>query len=158
MVQLSFESMGVQSLESQFAFSSGSDLWIAPLANNSSHSGMIDWYINGQITKALGYQPASLSPILGDILRSHEIEVTSIPLKAPAPILIAVQGKLPARWLLLTDFTQPAKEWTRAITETAQGLNVRSIRLFVSPDFEFSDFDKSWGQVGRTMSLQIVRN
>lgn len=133
-------------------------MWIVPASHNATLSGTIDWYVNGLITKALAFQPQIKAPTLNQIIRDNDLELEQPVARENAPVLIAGQGKLPTDWILVVNCELLAKDWTRTISESAMGLNVKRLRLFADPNFQFEEFDKSWSQVGRTYELQIVRN
>ena len=150
--------MSLKTIDPNLALTPDCDMWVVPASHNAPHSGTIDWYVNGLISKALAYQPKLKEPALNQILRDNELELLSPKMRDNAPILISSQGRLPTQWLLVVDTQQLAKDWTRIVSESAMGLHVKRLRFFAAPDFQFEEFDKSWGQVGRSFDLQIVRN
>jgi hypothetical protein len=150
--------MALITVDSSQAFASGCDIWVTPMANNSAHSGRIDWYINGQMTKALSHVPVAMEPALNNIIRENDLKLPPSPLQPDSEILIATQNHLPTRWIVMVDYSKSTTKWVKSLTESALGLKVKSIRLFSGPDFDFPHFEKSWNQSGGTFDLQIVRS
>lgn len=150
--------MALTTLDPASAFTEGCDLWVAPMANNSPHSGLIDWYINGQMTKALSHTPPTLEPALNNIIRENDLDLVQPAAPENSATLIATQNRLPTQWILMVDFSLPVTKWVRVLSDAVHGLQTKSIRLFAGPDFEFGHFEKSWNQTGRSYKMQIVRN
>lgn len=150
--------MALTTIEPAQAFAPGCDLWIAPQAHNSALSGTLDWYLNGQLSKALSHVTREIEPMLNEIVKDNDLPKMSFSWAAHAPILVVAQNLLQTKAVLLVDFSKPAKEWTREVFLRAQGLGAKSIRVFAGSDFSFEEFHKSWNQIGNSIDLQMIRS
>jgi len=142
--------MGVIPLAPTQAWTSGADLWVVGLPENSAWARKIDWELNFQILRASKHQKPELSPELNQVLQKTGLEALSID-RTGAPLLVAADLNLPCRWVLsLSRIEAPS------LLSTWQDLGKPKLRIFLPQTQSVETFTKEWDELAGEGDFQVV--
>lgn len=133
-----------QLLSAASAFNPGSDLWILPELTNSSWALRLDWYLNFQILKSTRREGVSRSePLLG-LLKEIDWSPEEYSAAANAPLMISVENRLPARWVVLLPQSTHASHWIPRTVEIWNSLKRPTLKVFLPPGLQAGNFSEEW--------------
>lgn len=145
-----------QLLSAASALNPGSDLWIVPDPSNSRWVVKLDWYLNFQIMQSGRHHAAALSRDVQQLLT--EIDWSSPAVKVPnkAPLMISVDNRLPARWLVVVPSPEPLSDWIGRLLEVWGGLRKPSLRIFLPTGLQAGPFTEAWKRHSNLDDLSLV--
>lgn len=118
-------------------FSASSDLWVLPSPRDSRWVNRLDWYLNGQISKAMARVPARPSAELVKVALDAGIAVEPSHMMGPeAPLMVISKDLLPASSCLVLGDSQDAKKWLSEVLKQAQAVGAQSVRIFLPSTLE----------------------
>lgn len=124
------------------------DLWILPTPRNSRWFTHLDWYLNWQMCKGLAYGGLHLPPETYRVAEEYGVSVTDRDTAGEAPLLLSVEGRIPAYRCLVIDYDEGLRAWLDQAGRLAKGLQAREVRVFLPTGHRPSEAKKSWKTTG----------
>lgn len=145
-----------QLLSAASAFNPGSDLWILPELSNSSWALRLDWYLNFQMLKSTRRgQPSRSEPLIG-LLKEIEWAPEGFTAQANAPLMISVENRLPARWVVLLPQSHHAAHWVPRAVEIWTSLKKPTLKVFLPPGLQAGSFTEEWKRHSELEDFSLV--
>lgn len=148
--------MAIQTLYRAGAYGSGADLWVLPDLSVSHWARSIDWHLNYQISKAKLHLTKNLSEELQDMVQVGLIEPTVIKVDGPSPLMVASPHRLPNKQVVVLPEITHHKDWLNLAFQVWTQLARPSLRIFLPPEFELSEFQKLWPGSTESHDLTLV--
>ncbi|MBX2988972.1 MAG: hypothetical protein KF802_13870 [Bdellovibrionaceae bacterium] len=145
-----------QVLSAASAFNPGNDLWIVPDADNSRWVLKLDWYLNFQIQQAGRHAPSELSGGMNELLGEIDWPAPQIPPQKKNPLMISVDSRLPARWLVVVPHPEPLSDWIARLLEVWGGLRKPSLRVFLPTGLPAGRFNEEWKRHSHFDDMTLV--
>jgi len=130
----------IQSLAS--AFNPGHDLWIVPEPQYSRWTLRLDWYLNFQITRAGRHEHAIRGPVVDGILKEIEWNPAVPAVGETSPLLVACEGRLPARWVVMVPGAGNLIAWTGHIDRLWRNLQQPTMKVFLPTGLQAGPFSE----------------
>lgn len=148
--------MAVSVLSQASALNPGSDLWILPALNESLWTTKLDWYLNFQVCKASRHQSPRVASYVTDVLRETELGSFPVQRDSKAPLMIASEGLLPNKWVVLVPLQDNLQDWTAEIFKIWQNLKNPTLRVFLPPGQSAGHFQNFWQKQSDFQEFTVV--
>ncbi|MNJ98423.1 hypothetical protein D3C87_161890 [compost metagenome] len=148
--------MAVSVLSQASALNPGSDLWILPALNESLWTSKLDWYLNFQVCKASRHQTPRVDSYVTEVLRETEQGSYHFQRLPNAPLMIASEGLLPNKWVILVPLKSDLEEWTAEIHNIWSGLKHPTLRVFLPPRQSAGHFQNFWQKHSDFQEFTVV--
>jgi hypothetical protein len=120
------------------------DLWVLPSPRVSRWFTYLDWYLNWQMCKGLAYSGLHLPAETYRVAEEYGVPMSERGADESAPLLIASEGRVPAKKCLVLDSSGGMKEWLAKIRKVASQLGVTTVRIFLPSGADESEAKKHW--------------
>ena len=137
-------------------FNPGSELWIVPPIQISRQTLQIDWYLNFQISQARLRKKATCSPELSEVLKLTELDFIEDIKSKNNCFMIAAAQQLPCRFVVVIDFDDDLKSWTKDLHQTWIGLGQPSLRVFLPPEITANKWSAAWKSLSSFEEMTVV--
>lgn len=131
----------------------GADLWVTADLQHGRLTERLDWYMNFQITKAGHHTTQQISENLQTVLDHCGLQKFDFIGDSEQSLLIASQGHLPNRWVLVVPFSE---SWAARIHQAWKSLGSPSTRIFLPAKLSIEQFEKQWRKVSDFNDLTLV--
>lgn len=148
--------MAISVLAQANALNPGSDLWIIPDTANSAWNAKLDWYLNFQISKSVRHEPLKAPEFIQGVLQETGLETPSLSVPATAPLMIASQGLLPNKWVVILKWENNPETWVQSCFQVWSQLQEPSLRIFLPPGQSTGTFLREWKNHHRFEDFTVV--
>lgn len=136
--------MALSVLSQASALNPGSDLWIVPDLEKSPWTAKLDWYLNFQVCKSSRHQTPSVPEFISDVVAETEMGTPFAPQKTAQPLMIASEGLLPNKWVVILPWEGDLSPWTKEVFRIWKNLNEPSLRIFLPPGQSTGNLQIAW--------------
>lgn len=133
-----------------------SDLWVVPPSNHSAWFARLDWYLNLQMCKGLAHRPVRPSAEVEELARDYDVPIPFAQVADPGPLLIAGQGRVPAKSCLVLPFTGDLAPWMHGVFKYTSDLAVKTVSVFLPARVAVDAAEKAWAKFDSRITVQFI--